>query len=395
LVVVTDVVNSTQAVNAGKYVEVNYLGAACIVAAGNAAPELTLASVFGGDGATLVIPPEAREPVSAALLSVKRWGKSAFGLELRVGIVSMDVLERHGASLLVAKMEFSRGNDMAMFRGNALDLADKLVKEGDGNRSYELADSGHDDLPNLNTLSCRWQPLSSENGHILCLLVRSLSDSVSESDKIYSELLEQIDRLIGLNEVATSPIKLSNTRLRFPSNSIIREAKGRRGNYWLNLARVTLLHSFIFVIDFFRINVGEFDPGQYRRELTVNADFRKMKGSLSLVVDCSEAQTAQIEGLLVKLRAAGRIVYGLYRAPHALMTCVVPSASDHEHVHFIDGGDGGLWRAAELMKRQMREASGVTGPARAGAICGLIPSRYFSSPPYMRAYREMRPSLTP
>jgi hypothetical protein len=322
-----------------------------------------LASVFGGDGATLVMPPEAREPVSAALLSVKRWGRSAFGLELRVGIVSMAALERHGASLLVAKMEFSRGNDMAMFRGNALDLADKLVKEGDGDCSYELTDSGHDYFPDLDTLSCRWQPLMSENGHMLCLLVNSLADSVGESDKVYGGLLGEIDRLIGLNEAATSPIKLSNTRFRFPSKSIIREAKGRPGSHWLNLARVTLLHVFIFVIDYFRINVGKFDPAQYRRELTVNADFRKMKGSLSLVVDCSEAQTAQIEGLLMKLRAAGQIVYGLYRAPYALMTCVVPSATDHEHVHFIDGGDGGLWRAAEVMKRQLRQASGGTRQA--------------------------------
>ena len=366
MVVVADVVNSTQAVNAEKYVEVNYLGAACIVAVANAVPELTLASVFGGDGATLVIPPEASEPVSAALLSVKRWGKSAFGLELRVGIVSMAALERHGASLLVAKMEFSRGNDMAMFRGNALDLADKLVKEGDGDRSYELADSGHDDLPDLNTLSCRWQPLASENGHMLCLLVRSRSDSVSESDRIYRQVLDEIDSVIGLEKVASSPIKLTNTRFRFPSESIIREAKSKSGNYWWNLVEVTALHFFIFVIDYFRIHVGKFDPVQYRQELTVNADFRKMKGSLSLVVDCSEAQTAQIEGLLMKLRATGQIVYGLYRAPHALMTCVVPSAADHEHVHFIDGGDGGLWRAAEVMKRQMREASGMTGPASAG-----------------------------
>lgn len=354
-VAVADVVSSTGAVEAGKYAEVNYLGAACIVAAGNSVPELALPSVFGGDGATLLIPPEALERISSALLATKHWGKSAFGLDLRVGAVSMKDLERHGASLRVAKMEFSPGNDMAMFRGNALDVADKLVKEGADGKSYEITAHGAAQSPDLHSLSCRWEPLASENGTMLCVLATARSQSIAESDAVYAELLARIDAVVGLNEAASSPIKLSNTLFRFPSWGILREAKSRPGFLWLNLIRVTALHLFIYAIDRFRINVGNFDPVQYRRELTVNADFRKMKGGLGLVIDCSDAQTQRIEEVLRHQHDAGRINYGIHRTPHAIMTCVVPSASDHEHVHFIDGGDGGFWRAAEGLKSQMRQ----------------------------------------
>lgn len=358
LVVVADVVSSTRAVNSGRYAEVNYLGAACIVAAGNSVPELDLPSVFGGDGATLVIPPQALQRVASALLATKRWGKSAFGLDLRVGAVSIKELQSHGASLRAAKMEFSRGNDMAMFRGNALDVADKLVKEGHGGKSYEFTMGDPAEWPDLNSLSCRWEPLQSENGNMLCVLATARSPSIADSDAVYAELLAHTNDIVGLNEVASCPIKLSNTRFRFPSWGILREAKSRPGILWLNVVRVTALHLFIYLVDRFRINVGEFDPVQYRRELTVNADFRKMKGGISLVIDCSDEQAARIEDLLRHQLDLGRIYYGVHRTPHAIMTCVVPSATEHEHVHFIDGGEGGFWRAAEKLKQQVREGAG-------------------------------------
>lgn len=354
-VVVADVVSSTCAVRSGKYAEVNYLGAGCIVAAGNAVPELALPSLFGGDGATLVIPPEALDRVSAALLATKRWGKSAFGLELRVGAVCMGDLVHRGATLRIAKMEFSPGNEMAMFRGNALDVADKLIKEGADGKSIELSADRADDWPDLNTLSCRWEPLESENGTMLCVMATARASSIGASDAIYSQLLAQIDAIVGLNEAASSPIKLSNTRFRFPSRGIVREAKSRPGLLWLSLIRTTALHLFIYVVDRFRINVGKFDPAQYRRELTVNADFRKMKGGLGLVIDCSDEQAQCIEQLLQREHDAGRIYFGIHRTPYAIMTCVVPNAGNHEHVHFIDGGEGGFWRAAEVLKFQFRQ----------------------------------------
>ncbi len=356
-IAVADVVNSTGAVKAGRYHEVNYLGAAVIVAADNAVPEHSLASVFGGDGATLAIPPEAESGVAAALLATRRWGKSAFGLDLRVGIVSMSELTRRGAWLLVAKMEFSPGNDMAMFRGNALDVADDLVKKGDNGRSFELRDPENDQgRPNLDTLSCRWEPLLPESGQILCLIVSALADTVEESDAIYRNVLREINAAAALEARASSPIKLSNLRFRFPSWGIVREAKSRSGSWLINLVPVVAFHLFIYLTDRFHIRVGGYDPRRYRSEMTVNADFRKLKGNLCLVIDCGESEVAVIERYLESEYKDGRLVYGMHCANHAIITCVVPSASENEHVHFIDGGEGGLWCAAEAMKSQLSRA---------------------------------------
>ena len=48
--------------------------------------------------------------------------------------------------------------------------------------------------------------------------------------------------------------------------------------------------------------------------------------------------------------AKGRLRYGMSLSDHAVMTCLVVSAADGKHVHFVDGGDGGYTRAATEMK---------------------------------------------
>ena len=42
-----------------------------------------------------------------------------------------------------------------------------------------------------------------------------------------------------------------------------------------------------------------------------------------------------------------------------LMTCFVEAASDYQHVHVIDGGDGGYTMAAREMKAHRRASRGV------------------------------------
>jgi hypothetical protein len=57
-VVLADVKGSTEAVRAGRYKDVNLVGAACITAALNVTRDLDLPYAFGGDGATVLIAPD-------------------------------------------------------------------------------------------------------------------------------------------------------------------------------------------------------------------------------------------------------------------------------------------------------------------------------------------------
>jgi len=48
-------------------------------------------------------------------------------------------------------------------------------------------------------------------------------------------------------------------------------------------------------------------------------------------------------------------VFGAHRASTAIMTCVTPNIGNHEHVHYIDGSEGGLWSAAKGLKAQLAQ----------------------------------------
>jgi hypothetical protein len=126
-----DVVNSTQAIREGRYKAVNMMGAACIMAAINAARGTELAYVFGGDGATILAPDWLAPAVDRALTRTRRLARDAFNLVMRVGSVSLDEIRSRGADLRVAMFELSPGNRIAMFTGGGAALADRLIKFAD------------------------------------------------------------------------------------------------------------------------------------------------------------------------------------------------------------------------------------------------------------------------
>ena len=104
-VVITDVQGSTQAIHEGRYKEVNGLGAASIMALLNAVTPLTVPYVFGGDGATVCIPPSKRAAVASALVATKQMAQASFGLPLRIGMVPMGRIREDGREVRVGKFQ--------------------------------------------------------------------------------------------------------------------------------------------------------------------------------------------------------------------------------------------------------------------------------------------------
>jgi len=80
-----------------------------------------------------------------------------------------------------------------------------------------------------------------------------------------------------------------------------------------------------------------------------------------MVLDCPEDRIALIRAHLDKRMALGELNYGIHVSDTALMTCLVESASESRHVHFIDGADGGYTMAAREMKQ--RRAARAAGAA--------------------------------
>lgn len=95
-----------------------------------------------------------------------------------------------------------------------------------------------------------------------------------------------------------------------------------------------------------------FNPTTYATSLGRHTDFRKFDDTLRMVLDLTVDQIAALRAMLESMRIAGAIRYGLHESSAALMTCYVHGLDEGEHIHFVDGGDGGYAMAAKQMKSQ-------------------------------------------
>ena len=93
---------------------------------------------------------------------------------------------------------------------------------------------------------------------------------------------------------------------------------------------------------------------RYIDEMVENSDVRKFDGVLRMVMDGSEAQYRELREYLEAQHRGGRNPpYGMHRSREALLTCIVFSYNGN-HVHFVDGSDGGYAIAARELKAQLK-----------------------------------------
>src|SRR5688572_4630919 len=141
-VVITDVVGSTQAIESGHYKDVNALGVACIIALRNALPDIELPYVFGGDGATVLVPSTRIQEVETALRGVREVARDAVSLELRVAHVPVRRLSEAGYSLLVGRYRLSEHIVLAAFSGTGLSIAEGWVKDPTLGIEFSVSEDG-------------------------------------------------------------------------------------------------------------------------------------------------------------------------------------------------------------------------------------------------------------
>lgn len=357
-VLVTDVVDSTGAIRAGRYKDVNALGGAVIVAAVNAAADVELAYVFGGDGAVVLGPAAARPALLRAAAATMRLAREAFGLTLRAGLVPVADLVAAGAAIHAAKLRLAEGLHLAMLDGPGVTRAEAWVRDPARAAGYAVAAAERHDATLFEGFECRWKPVASRRGRIVSLIVLARAADAGARREVYAAVLR---RIAGLEPDDTSvrPVSSDTLRLAESSSELVTEARVRTGRRSGARARWHALRASATVaigrsLVRRRRRWGDFDGASYIDDVVERTDFRKFDGSLRMVLDLSAERTAELRRILEEERAAGRIVFGLHADAEALLTCLV---RDHtQHVHFLDGGGGGYALAAVELKTQLRAA---------------------------------------
>ncbi len=346
-VLISDVVNSTGAIERGEYKSVNMVGAASIVAVLNGCAGVDVPFMFGGDGGVVAVPPGSLKAARTRLGALQDQCEGLFGLTLRAATIPIRELRRAGSDVQVRKFQLAGNNHLAMFAGGGLELADKWLKD-EAQNSWHLGAEDAGRSLDLEGLSCRWQPLQARNGVMLTIILQTAGKKVTTS-----QINKKLTRILGRPINDCAPVQNSNLKLTgFTSPNLSMERKALRGRYgrYGAFAWTALTYVFQSLAERYNRKYVEYNAPKYREELKANTDFRKFDGALRLVIDVTGQQADEIETFLESGFKAGDLNYGTWRSDAALMTCLLFDLVQSLHVHFIDGADGGYTQAAKAMK---------------------------------------------
>jgi hypothetical protein len=355
-IVVTDVVGSTAAIAAGRYKEINLLGACSIVALLNVAGGLEIPFVFGGDGATAIIPPSLKEATASALLATKQLAQREFGLDLRVGLVPVAVVIQAGFGVEVAKLQIDANYHQAVFMGGGLTHATDLVKHPQFGDRYAVPPTFSEPKADFSGLECRWQDIPSPYGETVSLLVLATTRR-AEANALYRAVIQQIRSTYG-DDAGLHPIHPKKLRLAFRNRFLLPETKVRAASQgwfvrWRYLWRIKLENLLGCLLMHFKPTIGALDWGKFRNIISGATDYRKFDDMLRMVIAGTAEQRAQFTTYLEQQYQAGNLVYGLHVTDRALLTCVVFERHGRQ-VHFVDGADGGYALAAKDLKHRLQ-----------------------------------------
>ena len=354
-----DIVSSTEAIAAGRYKMVNMAGASVISAVLNALDRGDYPFVFGGDGACVAVPSSGFEKVTIALAAVRRWVADDLDLSLRIALVPMRDVRAQGLDVRVARFGVNAFVSYAMFAGGGTSWAEAQMKAG----NYGIAPDATDQRPDLTGLSCRWNPISARNGEIVSII--AVPDKKGNATE-FQRLVADIIAIASEQNREGHPLPAEGPELAITLDGVNMEtqATGKPGRRLLRKLAITGQIVLTFVLHKLGIVLGGFDARLYRSSVAANSDFRKFDDGLKMTVDLDASRLARVERLLLQAEAEDVCRYGLHRQASALMTCFVPTPLSNDHMHFIDGANGGYAMAAAALSGKARGNAGAENLAK-------------------------------
>jgi len=356
-IVVADVIGSTKAIEAGGYKKVNTVGVACIAAVVNVDRSIEMPFVFGGDGATFAVPGSLLPRVIPALREAQRLSRESFDLVLRVGLVAVSSLLDNGLPVRLAKIPLSANISQPSFSGRGWEEAERMVKDPQASGVLRVQEDDGPCEGSFEGFECRWQAVPSFHDHKLALLVAAVSEDADVNLASYRQLSDRIARIYG-DISSYHPLRAGRMSLSFDPRQLSHEWRVRssrlglwgRVRYFARMVGLNLAGAWLFARN---IDTKSVRWSRYIDEMVENSDFRKFDGMLRMVIDGSEAQYRDLREYLDGEHREGRLVYGMHKSREALMTCIVFSYNGN-HVHFVDGSDGGYAIAAQGLKAQLK-----------------------------------------
>ncbi|RZL42375.1 MAG: DUF3095 domain-containing protein [Pedobacter sp.] len=349
-VIITDIRGSTSAVLGGSSENVNYVATGSIVTVLNLAfkAKIAVPFFFGGDGATFIVPSILVELAVKKLMAYQTNVLQTFGLDLRVGSVPVSLIYEQGHKIKLSKYGLSKFFSIPVILGNGLNYAEQIIKD----EFYKLdQEAGELEDVDLDGMQCRWDKISppADIQEILTLLI--VVPDVEKQALNFSSVLKAIDQIYGAVK-KRQPISIEKLKLNTTYNRIKTEMRNRIGKIkFFELIQTWFITSLGPL--YFLTNKGK----SYLKRLVEMSDTLVMDGRINTVISGTELQRQQLFKILDNLEVDGEIIYGFHISNASIMSCYVRDMKD-DHIHFVDGAEGGYTKAAAILKGKIRDGKG-------------------------------------
>ncbi len=310
-IAVSDIVNSTKAIQEGKYKEVNTTGASIINSALDLCKPLEIPYLFGGDGAILCAPKSQNQKIEKILFLHKNHAKQKYNFDLRTGIINYESVKKAGYKVLVAKYRASENHIQSVFLGGGLEYAERFIK----NKlfSYSFAPDKLEEL-RIQNFELQWDDIPSIHGEIVALIVKAVSPSVEKNTKVYKRVISEIKKIYGNSEI------------------------------WQRSKHKNWLGSNLPFL------WNRKDKYSSSNEIQ-SSDFRKFDNALRRILSGTPDQREKLETFLETKFYPDEIVYGIHISSSARLSKAA-SKKNNRQFYFIDGADGGYAMAARQIKEK-------------------------------------------
>lgn len=360
IIIATDVENSTEAIEAGRYKDVTVAGAVGTIAIANITGSLDFPFFFGGDGMFFLLPGSYRAPVLDVLADVRRVIAEISALSLRAGLVPVAEIRADGADLRIGKVRVTDKYDQAVAIGSAFAVVDDILK---GRRTGPIERPSDTPKPgglqaDFRGFSCRWADIPSHRGETISLIVEAVDGADSEAYRRVHAVLEEIVGGDGGHPLSVRMQKTTAAAATAGTEARYRARKRSGVAVFIHNLRVMIEVAYVRLAVWTGIPLrGEGKRlNRVREDNIENADVRKIDGTLKMTIALTPSERATLLQRLDELYRDGRIFYGVNVSDRAVMTCLIHTNHEDE-VHFVDSAGGGYARAAAMLKKQMRAAA--------------------------------------
>lgn len=346
-VIITDIKHSTVAVNSGQHENVNLIATGSIVAVLNIAfkANISVPFFFGGDGATFIVPPSIVDDVMKSLLKYRDNTLQNFNLDLRTGIMPVEEIYKQGYRLNICRFSSAETFSIPIVLGDGLAYAEQIIK-GE-NYLLDRHDTASDEI-DLSGMQCRWDKIEppENSDEVVTLIV--IASEIEQQAIAFSKVIHHLDKIYGTPE-KRQPISVSKLIFKTSFNSLGKEMKHRIGKIKLfELIKSWLINIYGYI--YFRTERGK----KYLKQLVEMSDTLVIDGRINTVITGTAQQRLILQKELNQLEKNNEILYALYVSGESIMSCYVRDLED-DHIHFVDGADGGYTQAAGILKQKMRD----------------------------------------